>query len=656
MDKALYTLCALLAPFVASAAVTTDCEHPAAAKAVEIIDNALGEGGALDIRLEVDAAKAGSASGEGYRVKNEGGALIVAGARPRSLLFAAGECRRWVESCKSGKEFVREPAFKLRCLNFTGKAHGIADWVAATGANAVQLGRNAPVRMVEDCKAADVEVYAFLYGCDPMKWNRRKCEEFLAKHPSAKAVDPGRSWEKGVMCPSDPATWEYFAEYIREIASRADYDGVSVTFWDDYGLNCHCKRCVAKGMDAFPMQVGCVVKCFEDALAPLGKKLIVRTWSSGAPHFYKDEWVHAPGYGGSGGAPLSLWGGAYAGAKRTTIFQTKVYNSDCQPNPPFSLLLGKAHDMGLCELAEWQITGQTVGLGWLPASVVNHTAWTMKKAFALNGGDGVCLYAGGYKNADYEALDDVMNSINIYAWRQLTWNPDDDVEAIWREWAQPLYGKGAETMAKALALTETPAVVAFSPLGLGTYTESRYDSNVVRREDHLRYTNRHYLPEGQEVLAPTKENIERVIKEKDDALATMDAIDALVERYRSSLNMAGAEPPYMEEIATRMEWLRTTLVVAKALDGALWRYRYLRYLSECGLSDEDVMKDIDADFDVVRKNNKKLFTHSPDLRLSCYRFAPCGDREITLRSPVPLMRDIHSNAVLCVERILGPRR
>lgn len=636
------------------AAVTTTCEHPAANRAVELVLAEIGDAKGENVRLEVDGDQP-ELNGDGYTAVREGDAVVVRGARPRSLLFAAGEVSRWRFAKEGDGKIVREAAFKMRCMNFTGREHGVADWVAATGANVVQLGRNAPPRMVDECKAADVAAYAFLYGCDPMKWNRKKCEEFLAAHPSARAVDPGRSWEKGIMCPSDPATWEYFAAYITDIAKQADYEGVCVTFWDDYGLNCRCSRCRANGLDKFSRQVAAVVKCFEDALAPLGKKLIVRTWSSGAPHFLGGEWVHAPGYGGSGGEPLELWGDTYRNAKRGTIFQTKVYNSDCQPNPPFSLLLGKAHDAGFCELAEWQITGQTVGLGWLPASVVNHTAWTMKKAFALNGGEGVCLYAGGYQNHGYEALDDIMNSINIYAWRQLSWNPDDDVGAIWLEWAKPRYGKGAEDMAKALALTETPAVVAFSPLGLGTYTESRYDSNVVRREDHLRYTNRHYLPEGQAALAPTKENIERVIREKDDALATMDAIDVLVERYRNSLNAAGATPKHYEEVKTRMEWLRTTLVVAKALDSALWRYRYLRHLGDNGISDLQVLKDIEGDFDVVRQNHRRLFEHSPDLRLSCYGGQPCGDREITLRSPIPLMRDIHSNAVHCVERILGPR-
>lgn len=653
---------ALLASTEAPAALKIDSasDHPAAAKAVELIEKAasaieettVASSLPASVRLEVSRS-----DGDGYEAARLDDTVVVKATRPRALLFAAGEAHRWL-ALTPGQTLKREPKFALRSLNYTGSAHGVAEWVAATGANMIQLGRNAPVRMVDECKAADVEVFAFLYGCDPMKWGKERCEAFLADHPSARGVDPGRSWEKGIMCPSDPATWEFFTLVITNIAAKADYDGVSVTFWDDYGLNCHCKRCRKSGRDKFGSQVAAAVKCFERALKPLGKKLLVRTWSSGAPHFLGDEWVHAPGYGGSGGEPLELWGDTYRSASRDTVFQTKVYNADCQPNPPFSLLLGKACEAGFTELAEWQITGQTVGLGYLPASVVDHTSWTMKKAYELTRGKGVCLYAGGYNNPGYEALDDILNSINIYAWRQLSWNPEEDVEKIWQEWASARFGAGASAMAQALRRSETAAVASFSPLGFGSATESRFDSNLSRREDHIRYTNRHYLPEGQALLEPTKENITRVVAEKDAAIVAVDEMLSLIDSGAAAWAAAnnGAVAPWREEARIRTEWLRTHLLVSRALDGAYWRFRLLRHLSQQGMTDLGVMNDIESDFEAIRQNHRELFKHDADLRLSCYGMKPCGDREISLRSPIPLMRDIHSNAVECVEHIMGPIR
>lgn len=653
---------AAMASFVTQAALKVESasDHPAARKAAELISKAAQseeESGRTSAFPAVVRLSVTRSDGDGYKAARLGDTVTIEGARPRSLLFAAGEAHRWL-ALKPGESLRREPKFALRSLNFTGNGHDVAEWVAAAGVNMIQLGRNAPVRMVDDCKAADVEVFAFLYGCDPMKWGRERCEAFLAEHPTAKGVDPGRSWEKGLMCPSDPATWDFFTLVITNLAMKADYDGVSVTFWDDYGLNCHCKRCRKSGRDKFGSQVASVVKCFEKALKPLGKKLLVRTWSSGAPHFLGDEWVHAPGYGGSGGQPLELWGETYRSASRDTIFQTKVYNADCQPNPPFSLLLGKACDAGFTELAEWQITGQTVGLGYLPASVVDHTSWTMKKAFELTRGKGVCLYAGGYNNPDYEALDDILNSINIYAWRQLSWDPEEDVSRLWQEWAAPRFGAAAPAMVEALRRSEMASVVVFSPLGFGTATESRFDSNVSRREDHIRYTNRHYLPEGQTLLEPTKENIAHVVEEKDTAIASVDEMLGFIDSGAAAWAEAngGAVPPWREEAHIRTEWLRACLVVSRALDGAYWRFRYLRQLSQQGMADFDVLNGVDEDFETVRQNHRELFKHDDDLRLSFYGMKPCGDRDISLRSPLPLMRDIHSNAVECVEHIMGPIR
>ena len=60
----------------------------------------------------------------------------------------------------------------------------------------------------------------------------------------------------------------------------------------------------------------------------------------------------------------------------------------------------------------------------------------------------------------------------------------------------------------------------------------------------LRYTNRYFLPEGRAALAPTRENVARVIAEKDAALAAMDA----------------ACPVHDE----RFRWLRAQLVVSRA--------------------------------------------------------------------------------------------
>ena len=160
------------------------------------------------------------------------------------------------------------------------------------------------------------------------------------------------------------------------------------------------------------------------------------------------------------------------------------------------------------------------------------------------------LYAGAYKRGDgYAALSDGLNSVNIHVWRQLSWNPDDDVEALWREWAVPRHGKNAEAVIAAMKSTERASVAAFSPLGLGAPTESFFANSAERRESLLRYTNRYFLPNGKAALAPTKENVERVIAEKDAAIARLD--EALVGRSLRERRLPPTPPPTVPPASPR---------------------------------------------------------------------------------------------------------
>ena len=612
-ERHITLIAAALASACVHAGVTTSCEHPAAKAAVEIAKATIAKD--LDVAMHIGQESAAFVH-DGYTAENKDGKIEIFANRPRSLLYAAGETCRWAK-LRPGEKIKREAAFKSRLLNYTGKKHSLAEWIAATGANMVHLSRNAAGRMVGECKAADVECYAFLYGCDPAKWNRGKFDRYIAEHPEAKGEDPGRSWEKGVMCPSEKATWDYFAETISTLATSGDFDGVVVTFWDDYGLNCHCKKCRRNGLaNSFDKRSSAIVKCFEGALKPLGKKLIVRTWASGAPHFLLDEWVHAPGYASKDNA-LATWGGTLSKAGKETIIMTKVYNADCQPNPPFSHLLGEASRRGKTEFAEWQITGQTLGLNYLPYCVVGHTQWTMKKARELVGSEGgVCLYAGGYKRGDYEMMDDKVNSINLWAWRQLAWNPDDDLEDIWNEWAQPRYGAEAPKAIAAIKACEKATAAGFSPLGLGASTESKWANSIERREDLLRYTNRQYLDEGRAALEPTEENIARVMKEKDDAIKS---IDIKIED---------------KELKEKLALLKNHLEVARAVDGAMWKYRRIRYLKDMATGDRKLLEGIERDYKAMKEANYQLAEE--------------------LGSPANLMNDIRSKAREATERMIGP--
>ena len=220
----------------------------------------------------------------------------------------------------------------------------------------------------------------------------------------------------------------------------------------------------------------------------------------------------------------------------------------------------------------------------------------MRRAAELVGAEGgVFLYAGRYKNPGYEALDDIANSVNVHAWRQLSWNPEEDIDGLWREWAQPIYSNATESVIAALRETEAISVAAFSPLGLGAPTESEFARTIKRREDLLRYTNRHYLPEGKAALEPTLANVVRVGAEKDDALRRLDGA---IGRLEVATNAGDLDPEKSAELLLRLRWMRTHLFCSRILDLGL-----------------------------------------PKMRMSFYPDA-LGEHKISLGSPIPLMREI----------------
>ena len=622
----------------------------------------------------------GTLTNDGYvAVFKKGGALIC-GARPRSLLFAAGDLNQWKD--RASGIFVRDPAFAVRSASYNNQLP-LADYVAELGVNLIigsrdgivtfketlpelydrlnpqqQSSLEARARFISDradglaraCRDADVTCYPFLYGNDFRRWSPVLYEAAVAAWPSVRGKPAPSSWEQATLCPSDPMTWKILEAYVKEFAGRTHGDGLYATFWDTYGLYCQCDRCVKSGLNRFPDQLYECVRHFNNALAPSGKKLIVRTWSSGVPHWLEDQWVHAPGYDGFGGASTNLWGRVIREVPADVVLQTKVYQADCQPDARFSTLLGRAAPHR--EIAEYQISGQTTGRFYFPASTVDHTARTMLESRRLLGaGGGVSIFPGGTEQSNYELLDDIANSINVYAWRELSWQPDRSVDAIWMEWAVPIYGdKAARHVINALRLSETTVNRLFSTLGLGTDTNSGFPENIRRRETLLKYTNRYYQPESARLLEPTRENIQRVIEDKTNCLKNVEEMFRELELARPYLR-----PEQAAELTTRFNWLREFAIVNRHLEESLWRYRYLRALSAMLTTDPEQMKFLAQSYDTVKEHQQRLFQFDPRQKFSGYSVS-LGQlgRRPSLGRPMPLMQELYNESRRLVEQSVGP--
>ena len=301
---------------------------------------------------------------------------------------------------------------------------------------------------------------------------------------------------------------------------------------------------------------------------------------------------------------------------------------------------------------QYQISGQTIGRFYFPASTVDYDTWTMRKAHELISNDGgVNVFPGGTHQSNYSLLDDIVNSISLYAWREVSWNVNADLDKVWLNWAVPIYGeRAAPDIIKALKLSEEAVNRTFSTLGMGSDTNSGFAGSIARRETLLMYANRYYLPEFAKFLEPTKENIERVIAEKTANSQRIDEMFRELDRARPYLR-----PELYEELATRFDWLKEHAICAAALDESLWRYRYLRYLESKQTTDPAQLKSIARPFDVVKQHASRLFRYDAAQKFSCYS-VPLGQLRVkpTLGSPLPLMKELYEKSRQSIENIAGP--
>ena len=617
---------------------------------------------------------------DGYTVTYTGG-TVVRGARPRSLLFAAGEPQHWV--ARRAAAYRRNPEFALRNATWHPD-YPVAEQTAIFGANffianlaaspalqsltdvfgqltaaqqkelvaAGETHKSQNAVRVKEFHDADVDVYALLpYGNNFATWSPALYAAALKAYPTIKGTPEANSHESAALCPSDPLTWRVLEEYVKEWAEQTGGDGISATFWDNYSAYCQDARCKKTGLDKFPNELYEFISRYHALLKPMGKRLHLRTWSSGSPHWLGTNYVHAPGYGQFGLSHPELWGRVIKETPGDVIMQTKVYHSDCEPNARFTTLLGKCAPH--TEMVEYQQVGQFIGRQYFPASTVNYTATTMQRALKLVGATGgVQIDARGTSQPEsFDLLADIVNGHCIYAWRELSWDVNTDLGRMWLDWATAIYGAAAApAIVTFMRASEDACTWCWSPLGHGSSTNADFAGNIARREVLLRYTNRNYLPEYAAYLEPTLENIDRIAKEKAGCRKRLDEMATALEVARPHLTAEQTA-----ELTTRFDWFRHFALCNITLDESLWRFRYLRALAAKLTTDPRQMKELAAAYDLIEAEAPKLFQFDKAQKLSCYR-VPLGEigRAPALGNPRSLMHEIYSQSLAFVLESVGP--
>jgi hypothetical protein len=246
---------------------------------------------------------------DGYVIVFGSGGATICGARPRSLLYAAADWRLWKD--KTSGVYVRNPSFAIRAAQYEGSLP-VDEYIAALGVNMLidrKADRGGEHPVLKACHDADSEYYVFLYGNNYQLWSSGRYDAAVREMPSIAGTPEANSWEKASLCPSDPNSWKLIEGYVKEFLERSGADGLYATFWDDYGIYCQCDRCKKSGLNKFSNQLYECVKHYHLVTSAMNKKLVIRTWSSGVPHWLRDEWVHAPGYDNFGGSGMTCGAG-----------------------------------------------------------------------------------------------------------------------------------------------------------------------------------------------------------------------------------------------------------------------------------------------------------------------------------------------------------
>jgi hypothetical protein len=143
-----------------------------------------------------------------------------------------------------------------------------------------------------------------------------------------------------------------------------------------------------------------------------------------------------------------------------------------------------------------------------------------------------------------------------------------------------------------------------------------------------------------------------VIKEKNDALGKIDTMFTFLEKAKPFLS----QPIYVE-LKTRFNWLKYVAIENKELEVSYWRYRYLRYLYSMRTTDTAQMNAIAASMKKVEYYRDSLFNFEPEMQLSGYGL-PASQvnqmQHISLGNPLPLMKEIYTEAKKFKEEITGP--
>lgn len=323
----------------------------------------------------------------------------------------------------------------------------------------------------------------------------------------------------GHICPTDPFWFEFLSRKVRELTETfPQMAGIIVspaTRESKVSIaagQCGCERCKTMSESEWYARY---IHAVHEPLAEAGKRLIVRDFAYDM---------------GSQSSVLE----AAADCASDIVMALKNVPHDFWPVFPDNPAI--EHRTELEKWIEYDVWGQYCGLGVFPCSLVEDIM--RRQTHCLE-----CGCTGIWYRTDWELLDDCscfnsLNMLNLIAGVMHAKNPDCTVEEIYQRWMR--YGINiALTEESAVLPPEQPAVEALSGLRQLMETantilmktlyvrghvfsySSRYQHSYesIYRVMNVYHRRDQWDPASKKEIYPSKENLEAVFREKEEALA-----------------------------------------------------------------------------------------------------------------------------------------
>lgn len=373
----------------------------------------------------------------------------------------------------------------------------------------------------------------------------------------------------GAICPSDPFWWETYlpAKYQELFCALPELSGIVTSTGTRESRaslahgKCKCDRCRNYELQAWQKNI---IMAIYKPVCEAGKQLVVRDFT-----YYADE------QNGLRAGVLDLPGDIAISIKNTP--------QDFYPTFPDNALIGQVG--GHEQWIEYEVMGEYFGFGVVPCVLIEDIRSRVKYALA-HGAKGFTARVDWEAMPNHSAFD-TTNALNVYAVAMLTKNPDMPAKEIYRAYLREhkLFAYGLDASRQDACIDKLMEILerTWSVMAKTAYIKDflfSSNSKIPANIAHGRFLAlehhglQKWFPARKHDHDMTPENVADFLKEKEEALAEVNALYDLI-----TAGNPGLKEEYYQTLIGQFEIYRIYVEQFRAVSNV---YVLVSSASPCG--------------------------------------------------------------------------